>query len=104
MGYRRKSIFEAIGNISEVIECILFVVVMNQSIPLVPWNCKQASICKDLKFLQLLHKLGFHMPVDSGKVFIRIPHFWTADFLYDVAGKISPIDKCKFLNTIKFIK
>ncbi|XP_075992234.1 timeless isoform X2 [Anticarsia gemmatalis] len=69
--------------------------VLNQSVPLVPWNCKQASMCKDLKFLQLLHKLGFHMPVDSGKVFIRIPHFWTADFLYDVAGKISPIDKSK---------
>ncbi|XP_059048859.1 protein timeless isoform X2 [Achroia grisella] len=67
----------------------------NQSVPLVPWNCEQSSICKDLKFLQLLHKLGFHMPVDSGKVFIRIPHFWTADFLYDVAAKISPIDNSK---------
>ncbi|KAJ0181807.1 hypothetical protein K1T71_002529 [Dendrolimus kikuchii] len=68
---------------------------LNQSVPLVPWNCNQASICKDLKFLQLLHKLGFHMPVDSGKVFIRIPHFWTADFLYDVASKISAIDHTK---------
>lgn len=76
---------------------------LNQSIPLVPWNCKQASICKDLKFLQLLHKLGFHMPVDSGKVFIRIPHFWTADFLYDVAGKISPIDKSKLKFSINDI-
>ncbi|CAD0196198.1 unnamed protein product [Chrysodeixis includens] len=65
----------------------------NQSVALVPWNCKQAAICKDLKFLQLLHKLGFYMPVDSGKVFIRIPHFWSADLLYDVAGKISPIDE-----------
>lgn len=68
---------------------------LNQSVPLVPWNCQQASICKDLKFLQLLHKLGFHMPVDTGKVFIRIPHFWTPDFLYEVAGKISPIDVSK---------
>ncbi|XP_053625997.1 protein timeless isoform X2 [Plodia interpunctella] len=70
----------------------------DQSVPLVPWNCEQAAICKDLKFLQLLHKLGFHMPVDSGKVFIRIPHFWTADFLYEVASKISTIDitKLKF--------
>lgn len=69
--------------------------VLNQSVPLVPWNCEQASICKDLKFLQLLHKLGFHMPVDSGKVFIRIPHFWTPDSIFDVASKISPIDKCE---------
>ncbi|XP_072936507.1 protein timeless isoform X2 [Epargyreus clarus] len=75
----------------------------NQSVPLVPWNCEQAAICKDLKFLQVLHKLGFHMPVDTGKVFIRIPHFWTPDFLYEVAAKISPIDasKLKFsLNDI----
>lgn len=72
-----------------------FVSVLNQSVPLVPWNCEQASICKDLKFLQLLHKLGFHMPVDSGKVFIRIPHFWTAEFLYEVAGKILHIDESK---------
>ncbi|XP_045535378.1 protein timeless isoform X2 [Papilio machaon] len=69
--------------------------VLKQSVPLVPWNCEQASICKDLKFLQLLHKLGFHMPVDSGKVFIRIPHFWTPDFIFDVASKISPIEKSK---------
>ncbi|KAM3964699.1 timeless isoform 2-T2 [Aphomia sociella] len=68
---------------------------VNQSVPLVPWNCEQASICKDLKFLQLLLKLGFHMPVDSGKVFIRIPHFWTADVLYDVASRISPIHDSK---------
>ncbi|CAB3249938.1 unnamed protein product [Arctia plantaginis] len=77
--------------------------VFNQSVPLVPWNCKQASICKDLKFLQLLHKLGFHMPVDSGKVFIRIPHFWTADSLYDVAGKILPIDEAKLKFSINDI-
>lgn len=64
--------------------------------PLVPWNCEQANICKDLKFLQLLHKLGFHMPVDSGKVFIRIPNVWTAVLLYEVANKISPIDKCEY--------
>lgn len=78
--------------------------ISKQSVPLVPWNCKQASICKDLTFLELLNKLGFHMPVDSGKVFIRIPHFWTTDFLYDVAEKISPIDKCKLKFSISDIR
>ncbi|XP_052747292.1 protein timeless [Bicyclus anynana] len=72
--------------------------ILNRSIPLVPWNCQQAAICKDLKFLQLLHRLGLHMPVDTGKVFIRIPHFWTPDFLYEVAAKISPVDT----STLKF--
>ncbi|CAG4944884.1 unnamed protein product [Colias eurytheme] len=67
----------------------------NQSVPLVPWNCEQAAICKDLKFLQLLHKLGFYMPVDTGKVFIRIPYFWTPDLLYEVASRISSIDASK---------
>ncbi|KAJ8726312.1 hypothetical protein PYW07_001010 [Mythimna separata] len=78
-------------------------ILLNQSVPLVPWNCKQAAVCKDLKFLQLLHKLGFHMPVDSGKVFIRIPQFWSSDFLYDVAGKISPIDKSKLKFSVNDI-
>ncbi|XP_028040904.1 protein timeless isoform X2 [Bombyx mandarina] len=90
--FKKKSDFPSLSPVS--CHSLLF----NQSVPLVPWNCRQASICKDLKFLQLLHKLGFHMPVDSGKVFIRIPHFWTADFLFEVAGKIAPIDK----KTLKF--
>ncbi|CAH0749022.1 unnamed protein product [Diatraea saccharalis] len=64
----------------------------NQSVPLVPWNCEEASTCKDLKFLQLLNKLGFHMPVDTGKVFIRIPHHWSAEILYEVACKILPVN------------
>ncbi|GBP40332.1 Protein timeless [Eumeta japonica] len=61
-------------------------------VPLVPWNCEQAAICKDLKFLQLLNKLGFHMPIDTGRIFIEIPHIWTAEFLYEVASKIGPVD------------
>nr|QNI60324.1 timeless [Grapholita molesta] len=74
---------------------------LNQPVPLVPWNCEQAAMCKDLKFLQLLHKLGFQMPVDTGKVFIRIPHIWSADVLYEVAGRVATIDtgKLKFSMT-----
>ncbi|XP_063380281.1 protein timeless-like [Cydia fagiglandana] len=73
---------------------------LNQSVPLVPWNRGQASMCKDLKFLQLLHKLGFQMPVDTGKVFIRIPHVWSADILYEVAGKVAVIDATKLKFSI----
>ncbi|XP_063530758.1 protein timeless-like [Cydia strobilella] len=76
---------------------------LNQSMPLVPWTCEQAAICRDLKFLQLLHKLGFQMPVDTGKVFIRIPHVWTADVLYEVAGKIAVIDTTKLKFSINDI-
>lgn len=69
--------------------------IKNQSVPLVAWNCQQSRICNDLKFLQLLHKLGFNLPVDTGKIFIRIPHFWTPDCLFNIAGKIRPIDTTK---------
>lgn len=41
----------------------------------------------------LLHKLGFHLPTDAAKLFVRIPEFWTASILYNVAAKLGPIDK-----------
>lgn len=47
----------------------------------------------------LLHKLGFHLPCDVGKLFPRIPHFWSADVLLSVAGKLGPLpakEKLKF--------
>jgi len=40
----------------------------------------------------MLHKLGFHLPADVGKVYPRIPHFWSADHIYSVASKIGPVD------------
>lgn len=69
--------------------------VMNQSIPLVPWNNEQSSAIHNQTFLILLHRLGFHLPVDSGKLFVRIPDFWTADALFEVASRLGPIDRSK---------
>ncbi|XP_050675736.1 protein timeless-like [Leptidea sinapis] len=71
---------------------------LNKSVPLVPWNGEQAAICKDVKFLQLLYQLGFYMPGETGKIFIRIPYVWTPETLYEVANQLSPIDisKLKF--------
>jgi len=64
-----------------------------QSIPLVPWNRIQYLGLQTEAFILLLHKLGFHLPADVGKVFPRIPHFWSADHIFTVALKIGPIDK-----------
>jgi len=64
-----------------------------QSIPLVPWNRTQYHGLQTEAFILLLHKLGFHLPADLGKVYPRIPHFWSADHIYTVAAKIGPIDK-----------
>merc|ERR1719392_45161 len=70
----------------------------NQSIPLVPWNRIQYLGLQTEAFILLLHKLGFHLPADVGKVFPRIPHFWSADHIFTVALKIGPVDtkKLKF--------
>lgn len=62
--------------------------------PVVPWNSEQSSILLYQPFILLLHKLGFHLQVDAGKLFVRIPEFWTPDILYNVAEKLGPIDKC----------
>lgn len=69
---------------------------MNRSIPVVPWNTDQECISWYPPFLLLLHKLGFHLPEDTGKIFIRIPHFWSADFIFNIAKKLGPIDSSKF--------
>jgi timeless protein len=68
---------------------------MKQSIPVIPWNLEQKNILLYQPFIMLLHKLGFHLPADSGKIFARIPNFWTADVLFSIAQKLGPIDLCK---------
>jgi timeless protein len=68
---------------------------MKQSIPVIPWNLEQKNILLYQPFLMLLHKLGFHLPADSGKIFARIPNFWTADVLFSISQKLGPIDLCK---------
>lgn len=75
---------------------ILDFVVKKQSIPVVPYNAEQANILSYEPFILLLHQLGFHLPVDAGTLFVRVPEFWTADFLFSVAEKLGPIDKGKY--------
>ncbi|XP_049850237.1 protein timeless isoform X1 [Schistocerca gregaria] len=64
-----------------------------QSIPVVPWTSEQKSLMLYQPFVQLLHTLGFHLPLDSGKIFARVPEFWTADVVFSIAQKLGPIDK-----------
>lgn len=72
-----------------------------KSIPLVPYNAEQNRILVYQPFVLLLHKLGFHLPADANKLFVRIPEFWTADFLFTIAEKLGPIPKGK-INSSKF--
>ncbi|XP_076312496.1 protein timeless-like [Tachypleus tridentatus] len=72
---------------------------MKQSISIVPYNeAQELALYSDL-FVQLLHKLGFHLPADTGRVYPRIPCFWTADILFNVATKLGAVDP----GGIKFI-
>lgn len=64
-----------------------------QSIPVVPWNQEQYNILSYQPFVLLLHKLGFHLPADAKKMFVRIPEFWTADILYSIALKLGPVEQ-----------
>lgn len=62
---------------------------------MVPWNSEQSVMHLYAPFMLLLHKLGFQLPVDSARAFVRIPAFWTADILFDVAQKLGPVQQCK---------
>lgn len=64
--------------------------------PVVPWNAEQSSILSYEPFILLLHQLGFHLPAENSKLFVRVPEFWTADMLFNVAKKLGPIDQSKF--------
>ena len=62
---------------------------------MIPWNKQQEMGLQSEAFILLLHKLGIHLPADVGKCFPRIPHFWSADHIYQLAQKLGPIRKDK---------
>ncbi|XP_018336534.1 protein timeless [Agrilus planipennis] len=68
---------------------------LNLPIPIVPWSVDQTNILKHQPFILLLHKLGFLLPTEIGKVFIRIPHFWTPDYILNIAQQLAPLNPAK---------
>lgn len=76
------------------------ILVKKQSIPIATWNSEQNNILQYQPFVILLHKLGFHLPADSGKLFIRIPVFWTADILYMIARQLGTIDSGEYFFSL----
>lgn len=75
----------------------------NKSIPIVPWNSDHSAMMQYHPFVLLLHKLGFHLPADSGSVYPRVPEFWTADLMYNIALKLGSMDKGNNLFMVKSI-
>ncbi|RWS04784.1 protein timeless-like protein, partial [Dinothrombium tinctorium] len=68
---------------------------IGQSIPIVPYNEKQEKALYNNKFLQLLHKLGFHLPTDVGRIYPRIPSFFTPDLLFSLALRLGSVDESR---------
>lgn len=53
---------------------------------------EQTNIMKHQPFVLLVHKLGFYLPSETGKIFIRIPNFWTAEYIFSIAQQLGPIN------------
>ncbi|VEN57921.1 unnamed protein product [Callosobruchus maculatus] len=87
---------------SHIVEStVYYYALLDLPIPVVPWTSEQANILKHQPFVMLLHKLGFYLPVDTGKVFVRIPNFWTADYMFSIAqqlGSIDPGERMSYLH------
>jgi timeless len=62
-------------------------------VPLVPFNSEQNKIMVYQPFVLLLHKLGFHLPADANRLFVRIPDCWTMEILLKVAETLGPLPK-----------
>ncbi|CAH2002672.1 unnamed protein product [Acanthoscelides obtectus] len=88
--------FKGEGYIME--STVYYYALLDLPIPVIPWTIEQANILKHQPFVMLLHKLGFYLPVDTGKIFVRIPNFWTADYVFSIAQQLGSIDaeKLKF--------
>ncbi|XP_063236784.1 protein timeless isoform X2 [Bacillus rossius redtenbacheri] len=77
---------------------------LRQSIPVVPWSGRQRAAMQRPCFAQLLHRLGFHLPADSGKAFARVPDFWTADAVYAAAERLGPVDVSALKFDVKLLR
>lgn len=66
---------------------------LHQSTPLVPWYTEQEQCLHYPTFILLLHKLGFHLAGDAGRLFPRIPQFWATDVLFQTAEKLGSINE-----------
>lgn len=70
-----------------------FHVLSKKSIPIVSFTEKHDSFMGDKVFHTLLENLGIHMPGDVGLQHPRIPHFWTAKHILNVAEKLGPLEE-----------
>ncbi|XP_072156806.1 protein timeless isoform X2 [Bemisia tabaci] len=90
-------------NLSDNMEPIpLHFILMNQSVPLVPWTSEQEDIMLYQPFVLFLQKLGLNIPGEAGNMYARISYDWNPNILFALAKKLGPIDekKLKFDPTL----
>ncbi|RZC36304.1 timeless, partial [Asbolus verrucosus] len=83
---------------------IYYFALLNLPIPVVPWTAEQNAILKYQSFVLLLHKLGFYLPIDTGKIFVTIPNFWNAEHVFSMAQQLGPIDLAKLNFDVAIVK
>ncbi|EFA04644.2 timeless [Tribolium castaneum] len=83
---------------------IYYFALLNLPIPVVPWTVDQTAILKYQSFVLLLHKLGFYLPIDTGKIFVTIPNFWNAEHVFSMAQQLGPIDPAKLNFDVAIFK
>ncbi|XP_044268612.1 protein timeless isoform X2 [Tribolium madens] len=83
---------------------IYYFALLNLPIPVVPWTVDQTAILKYQSFVLLLHKLGFYLPIDTGKIFVTIPTFWNAEYVFSMVQQLGPIDPAKLNFDVAIFK
>ncbi|KAJ8942282.1 hypothetical protein NQ318_005600 [Aromia moschata] len=81
--------FKNDGNIME--PTIYYFTLLNLPVPIIPWTSEQTCVLKHQSFMLLLQKLGLYIPAETGKMFVRIPNFWSADYIFSVAQQLGPL-------------
>lgn len=80
---------------------MIFFTVNKQPVPLIPFNSEQNKILVYQPFVLLLHKLGFILPADANRLFVRIPDFWSMEDLLKVAETLGPIPKSELKKSFR---
>lgn len=66
--------------------------VLGYSTPIVPFNEKQELTMNSKLMTELLQRIGFLPPNGPGKIYFRIPDFFTPEIVYKLAAKLSKVN------------
>ncbi|XP_074598151.1 protein timeless-like [Brevipalpus obovatus] len=65
--------------------------IFGHSAPLIPFTEKQELAMNSKPMLELFRRLGFQLPNELGKLYLRVPTFFSPDIVFQVANKLSQV-------------